>query len=80
MRAQVYGIQRKVKWSYQGQEGFNQRLHVIYPDEMKDENSEGFRVEQIKVSMKVPLNKICVNDTVEIYYNRYGQVDQVIKV
>lgn len=82
MKATVYGIQRKVKWSYQGREGFNQRLHLVYPEEMNNNETQeyGFRVESLKVPGRVDLSKIKVNDMIEIYYNRYGQVESVVKI
>lgn len=79
MKVNVYGIQRHVKWSYNGQTGENQRLHVMY-DQPLQSPDEGYRVESIKVPSKVDLSKIKAGDVIEIYFNRYGAVDQVVKV
>lgn len=79
MKAKVYGIQRDVRWNYNGQSGSNQRLHLCYPDKLPAPD-EGYRVETMKVSKKVDLSGITAGDTVEIYFNRFGAVETVVKV
>lgn len=79
MKAKVYGIQRNVKWTYQDKSGTNQRLHVLYPDALPGDD-EGYRVECIKVSHNVDLQDVHPGDVVEIYFNRFGNVEQVVKV
>lgn len=78
MKAKVYGIQRNVKWTYQDKSGTNQRLHICYPDQLPDPD-EGYRVESLKVSAHVDLSSIHPGDVVEIYFNRFGNVEQVVK-
>lgn len=84
MTYKVMGVQRHVKWAYQGKTGVNQRLHVVGFEQMinreSDDDNEGRIVENIKVPLRCDLSHVHANDFVEIYYNRYGQVDIVKKV
>lgn len=78
MKVTVFGVQHNVRWHYKDQEGTNQRLHIVYPDQLQAPDS-GVRVEAIKISKNVDLSHISAGDTVEIFYNRFGNVEQVVK-
>lgn len=78
MKATVYGIQRKVHWIYKDQEGYNQRLHIMYPDQLTGDD-EGYRVEAIKIPLKIDLSSIHPGNEVEIYFNRFGAVESVVR-
>lgn len=84
MNYKVAGVQRNVKWSYQGQTGVNQRLHLVQEEKMSNRNqgddNEGFYVEVLKVPLRVDLSNIHPNDIVSVFYNKYGQVEQIQKV
>lgn len=84
MNYKVAGVQRNVKWLYQGQTGVNQRLHLVQEEKMTNKNlgddNEGFYVEVVKVPLRVDLSNIHPNDIVSVFYNRFGQVEQIQKV
>lgn len=84
MKFKVLGIQRHVNWTYNGSSGVNQRLHVVNIEQMKNQNpdddNEGRRVEVVKVPLRIDLSGIHPNDDVSIFYNRFGQVDQIERV
>ena len=46
-------------------------LHVLY----SDKNVEGTAVDKIFVSSRIETGHIHVGDNINIFYNRYGQVD-----
>lgn len=79
MRAKLCGIQYVVKWHYQDKSGTNQRIHVMYPDKLEAPD-QGFRVESIKVNNRVQLQGLHANDDIEIYFDRFGNVESVVKV
>ena len=49
------------------------QLHVSFED-MK---TKGLAVDKIFCGKRIPVDHIKLNDTIEVYYNRFGQVDFV---
>lgn len=80
MKVTIYGIQHDVKWTYQGNTGSNQRLHVIHTDNPLPAPDDGYRVESIKIKKDFDLSSFQAGDEVNIFYDRYGNVEQIIKV
>lgn len=84
MKFRVMGVQRHVNWSYNGSTGVNQRLHLVRLDELinqkPDDDNEGRFCEVVKVPLRVDLHDVHAGDNIEIFYNRFGQVEYIQKV
>ena len=49
------------------------QLHVSYADN----RTNGFAVDKIFCGKRIPVDHVCLGDSIEVFYNRYGQVDYV---
>lgn len=49
------------------------QLHVSF----EDARTEGLAVDKIFCAKRIPVDHINLHDTIEVYYNRYGQVEFV---
>ena len=49
------------------------QLYVSY----EDKNVSGFATDKIYCPKRIPVDHVKLNDRIEVYYNRYGQVDFV---
>ena len=78
MRVKILGIQKVDYVSKKsGRQVTGTTLHGVVKDGRPQEGLTGERVESIFVSTSTPLPKLAVDDEVNIFYNRYGSVDEV---
>lgn len=49
------------------------QLHVSY----EDSRVRGLAVDKVFCGKRIPCDHVKINDSIEVYYNRYGQVDFV---
>lgn len=49
------------------------QLHVSFADQ----HTNGFAVDKIFCGRRIPVDHVSLGDSIEVYFNRYGQVDFV---
>ena len=72
----VLGIE-KYSGEYQGKPYSGKRLFCQYPDSYQSPRLKGVKVELVKVSDNLSIPDIQPGDDVEVFYNRYGNVENV---
>lgn len=60
-----------------GREVKGTKLHLLCAVDEENENVDGQCVESVYVSENVPILGLNVGDSIEILYNKFGQVTQV---
>lgn len=71
MAYQLIGINRHKRWSYEGREGYNQRLYFADCSPLAGEQSEGHETFELKVPLCVETSHMVVGSIYEIKFNRY---------
>lgn len=82
MSKKIIGIERNIPYDFQGHKGVTNRLYLIDPDESsysRDNGSDfiGRKCEFVKVPRSFNVNDFAVGDEINVFYNRYGQVEQI---
>lgn len=71
MAYQLIGINRHKRWSYEGREGYNQRLYFADCSPLAGEQSEGHETFELKVPLSVETSHMVVGSKYDIKFNRY---------
>lgn len=81
----IIGIEKNIPYDYQGRKGTTNRIYLIDSEETvfsRDNGSSfsGRRSEFVKVPKSIDIEQFHTNDHIKVFYNRYGQVDEIVKV
>ena len=81
----IVGIEKNIPYDFKGRKGTTSRLYVIDAEEQvfSRQNGSDFigrHAEFVKIPKSVNPDDFAPDDEITIYYNRYGQVEEIVKV
>lgn len=77
MLFKVIGVE-KSSGTYQGNSYSGRNLYAAYPDSYHSDRLTGTKVDKIWVPDRLQVCEIAPGDTVEVFYNRFGKVENVV--
>lgn len=81
----IIGIERNIPYDFNGRQGVTNRFYLMDCDDQsfsRDNGSSfiGRHAEFVKVPKSVKLDDFGLGDKINVFYNRYGQIEEIQKV
>lgn len=78
----IVGIEKNIPWTYEGRSGVTNRLYTIDAEDQNYTNSRGAqligkRIEVVKLPSAISPDAFMPGDEIQVFYNRYGQVEAI---
>lgn len=85
MEKVIVGIEVGIPYEFQGRKGTTNRFYLLDKESTvytKNNGSyfNGQKTEYIKVPSSVDVNQFSLGDIIHCYYNRYGNIEEIVKV
>lgn len=82
MNKVIVGIESNIPWEYQGRSGLTNRLYTIDAEDQdytsqRGAHLRGKRIEVVKLPASIAPDAFMPGDEIQVFYNRYGQVEAI---
>lgn len=78
----IVGIEKNIPWSMEGRSGKSNRLYCEDTKEsaytrQNGAQFEGKHIEIVKIPSSIDASQFAVGDEINVYYNRFGNVETI---